>query len=93
MSIFNVSIQQVVADIRRGAFHPLDVNRALRDIKVKVHEVRGVSWSFPVELFGDVAPKLLWVLDGLFVELLVLLHRRHVRSPGQLLIRLENVLF
>lgn len=73
MSIFNVSIQHVVADVRRCAIHPLDVDRALRDVEVEGHEVGLISWRLPVELLRNVAPELFGVLDRLLVELLVLL--------------------
>lgn len=72
MSIFNVSIQQVVADIGRGAFHPLDVDWTLGDVEVKRQKILGIGRSLPMKLLGNVAPELFWLLDAFFVKLFIL---------------------
>lgn len=73
MSIFNVSIQQVVADVGGRAFHPFDGYRTFGDVEVVGEKVLRVGWRLPVELFGDVAPVGFWMFNRLFVQLLVLL--------------------
>lgn len=73
MTIFHISIQQIVTDICRRALHPLDGDRPLGDVEVKRHKFAGISGRLPVELSGDVAPELVGLLDRLLVHFLVLL--------------------
>lgn len=72
MSIANIPIENVVADICGGSFHPFYEDRPFGDVKVVREKVVGVSWRFPVELSRNFAPEFLGRLDRLFVHLLVL---------------------
>lgn len=92
MSIFNVSIQEIVAEICWRSFHPLDRNRAFADVKIEAHEIGEIVRSFPMKLLRHISPELFRRFNRFFVEFLVLLEGRDVSGSRQLLVGLENVL-
>lgn len=93
MAIFNVSIQQIIADICGSAIHPFDGNWALGNVKVVAHKIAGISWRFPVKLLCNIAPEFIGLIDGLVIELLVLVEGRNIRVTSEFLIRLVDILF
>lgn len=72
ISIFNVLVQQVEAQICRGAFHPFYVNVALVEVKVVGEKLVIGRWCLPVKLLGYFTPKCLGIINrpGKLIELL-----------------------
>lgn len=91
-AVLDVPVQQIVADIRRGALHPLDVDGALANVKVVLQELVPVRWRLPVELFGNVRPEGGRIVDALLVHLAVLLQPRTVGLALSLRVRQEDAL-
>ena len=58
----HVLVEQVEAEIRRGAVHPLDVNVTGVKVEVVGEELVLGRLRLPVELLCDLAPKLRRVL-------------------------------
>lgn len=53
----DIAVQDVVADVRCGSFHALDVNLALGHVKVIVQKLADM-FSLPEKILGNVSPKL-----------------------------------
>lgn len=71
---FDVPIQEIIANVGRRSFHPLDGDRTLSNVKVVLQKFVGLRWSLPVKLLRNVRPKLPRLRNGLLVLLPVLLH-------------------
>ena len=80
-STFHVAVQQIIANICSGSFHPFNMNWSLRDIEIIREELGWRCWSFPMKLFGDVSPEFLRSIDRTFVHISVLIHGANVGFP------------
>lgn len=93
VSVPHVPVQQIVGDVGGGAVQPLCINRSLSYVEVVPEEVVNVDRRFPVKLAGDLAPKLLRIVDALLVQFLVLIEGWNVRVFCDRRMRLINGLF
>lgn len=78
-SVPDIAIQEIVAQISRGSLHPFDGNGSLGDVEVVLEKLLRVGGRLPVELLGHAGPELRRIVQGLLVELLVLLEAGYVR--------------
>lgn len=77
-AVAHISIEEVVANVGRGALHPFDRNGSFGDVEIVLHEFRGIRWRFPVKLFRNARPKLGRIVQGLVIEFLVLIEAGYV---------------
>lgn len=87
--VANISIEQIVANIGRGALHPFDGDGSFGDIEIVLHEFGGIRWRLPVKLFRYARPKLSGIVQGLLVELRVLVKAGYVGITANRRIRIE----
>lgn len=93
MSVSDVPVQEIVRYIRGGSVHPFVVNGAFSSIEIVTEKSVYRNGIFPVELFGDVAPKFFRIIHGFLVHFLVLHERRNVRIFRQTFVRQINRFF
>lgn len=87
MAIADIPVQEIIANIRRRSIHPVIENRTLAYVEVELADlVRMGGLGFPVELIGHFAPELGWIVQGLRVHFLVLVHGPDVRLVGYRLV-------
>ena len=88
VTLFNLSIDTVVADICFAAIEPFGVGG--------VPFEHGVPLFEPMKIFRDVRPESFWVIDGFFVHLVVLIKRGNqpfARADIRSRRRIENAVF
>lgn len=88
-SVAHISIEQIVANVGRGALHPFYGDGSFGDIEVVLHEFRGIRWRLPVKLFRYARPELSWIVQGLLVEFRVLVKTGYVGITANRRIRTE----
>lgn len=92
MSIPNISIQNVVANVGRGSVHPVIENRTFADVKVvATNLIRIGGLRFPMELTGHIAPEPRRIAQRLGVHFLILFHRTDVGLIGDGLVGIEDL--
>lgn len=88
-AIAYISIQQIVANVSRGAFHPFNRDGSFGDVEIVLQEFRRIRGSFPVKLLCYARPKLRWIVQGLLIEFRVLIKTGYVRVTANCRIRIE----
>lgn len=86
----NISIEQIVADIRARSLQPLDTDRTFGYVEIVRVEFAQIYGRLPVELLCDLTPEFFRVFDGFLVDLAVFCHGVYVRFSGQLGVRLVD---
>lgn len=57
MSLMDIAVQDIEADVCGGSIHALDVNVSLGHVKVVVQELACI-FCLPEKIFGNISPKL-----------------------------------
>lgn len=90
MTPFNIPIQEIIANVRCGALHPLDGDGSFSNIEVVLQELVWMSWCLPVELLSDFSPELARVFNRLLILGLVLLQSGYMSLFHQPWIRRKH---
>lgn len=84
-------VDQIETGVRFGALHELDFDRALSDVEVIREDIIPVDAVLPIELFGDVEPKRVRVLNRQVVYALVVGNSGQMRPFHELRARSERI--
>lgn len=81
VSILDIPIQKVVANIGASTLHPLYGYWPIGDVEVVLAEFCRICRSFPVKLLCNITPKLGRIIQGLSIKFPILVHAGHIGRP------------